>query len=80
MTLDYDGQYKMTEISRLNFTRENVDDTLLIPAIVQKLDRIKDIINNTITSIYRCISGDEELVGLTPFTRQACNTSVSILA
>lgn len=31
MTLGYDGQYKMTEISRFNFTRrENVDDILLI--------------------------------------------------
>lgn len=30
MNLEYNGQYQMLEISRLNFTRENVDDILLI--------------------------------------------------
>ncbi|KAG1136861.1 hypothetical protein G6F37_011675 [Rhizopus arrhizus] len=79
MNLEYNGQYQMIEISRFYFTRETVDDILLIPAIVTKLNQIKDIIETTITNIYRCISGDEELVDLTPYTRQACKTPVSIL-
>ncbi|KAI9339737.1 hypothetical protein BD770DRAFT_422365 [Pilaira anomala] len=72
------GLLRMIEISRFYFTRETVDDILLIPAIVTKLNQIKDIIETTITNIYRCISGDEALVDLTPYTLQACKTPVSI--
>lgn len=69
----------MIKISHFNLTRETVDDIFLIPAIITKLNQIKDIIGTTITKIYRCIGGNEELVDFTPYTRQACKTPVSIL-
>jgi hypothetical protein len=68
MNLEYDG----LEISRFNFTRDNVDDILLIPAIIE-------IIQVTINNLYSRINGNEELVDLTPYTRQACKAPVYIL-
>ncbi|KAG0738426.1 hypothetical protein G6F57_012260 [Rhizopus arrhizus] len=79
MDLEYDGQYRMIEMSRFNFTRDNVDDILLVPAIIEKLNQIKEIIQATINNLYSRINGDEELVDLTPYTRQACKAPVSIL-
>jgi hypothetical protein len=72
MNLEYDGQYRMIEISRFNFTRDNVDDILLIPAIIE-------IIQVTINNLYSRINGNEELVDLTPYTRQEYKAPVSIL-
>lgn len=69
----------MIEIARFNFTRDSTDDVLLILAIIEKLDQVKEIIQVTINKLYRCINGDEELVYLTPYIRQACKAPVSIL-
>ncbi|CEI97854.1 hypothetical protein RMCBS344292_11979 [Rhizopus microsporus] len=79
MTLKYEGLYQMIEISQFNFTRDNTDDTLLIPAIIEKLSQIKEIVLATISNLYQCINGNEELVDLTSYTRQACKTPVPIL-
>lgn len=78
MTLKYEGLYQMIEISQFNFARDNTDDILLIPAIIEKLSQIKEIILATISNLYQCINGDEELVDLTSYTRQACKTPVPI--
>ncbi|RCH85782.1 hypothetical protein CU097_008094 [Rhizopus azygosporus] len=79
MTLKYEGLYQMIEISQFNFTRDNTDDILLIPAIIRKLSQIKEIVLATISNLYQCIDGDEELVDLTSYTRQVCKTPVPIL-
>lgn len=78
MTLKYEGLYQMIEISQFNFTRDNTD-ILLIPAIIEKLSQIKEIVLATINNLYQCINGDEELVDLTSYSRQACKTPVPIV-
>lgn len=41
MDLAYNGQYRMVEMSQFFIVRDNVDDIMLIPTIIQKLDQIK---------------------------------------
>ncbi|KAI9487223.1 MAG: hypothetical protein EXX96DRAFT_475825, partial [Benjaminiella poitrasii] len=59
-----------------NFTRDNADNILLIPTIIEKLNQLKKIIQFTVNNLYRCISGDKELVDLISYTRQASKTLV----
>lgn len=80
MNLKYDGQYQMIEISRFNFPRNNVDDVLLLSAILPQLNQMKEIIENTITSIYNSTNNNsEQSTYLIPYTRQACKIPVPII-
>ncbi|KAG1469379.1 hypothetical protein G6F56_003288 [Rhizopus delemar] len=56
---------------QFNFTRDNTDNILLISAIIEKLSQKKEIVLATISNLYQCINGDEELVDLASYTRQA---------
>ncbi|CAO3612645.1 unnamed protein product [Mucor hiemalis] len=60
-----------------NFTRDNSDDILLVPAIIEKLSQIKEIILATISNLYQCNNGDEESVDLTPLYSSSVGSSSS---
>lgn len=50
MDLKYNGQYRMMKISEFNFIRKTPDDILLLPTIMEKLNQIKVILFNTIST------------------------------
>lgn len=50
MDLKYNGQYRMMKISEFNFIRKTSDDILLLPTIMEKLNQIKVILFNTIST------------------------------
>lgn len=50
MDLLYNGQYRMVELSRFFFTRDNVDDVMLVPTIMEKLCQLQ--VNSSYFNIY----------------------------
>jgi hypothetical protein len=50
MDLKYNGQYRMMKISEFNFIRKTPGVILLLPTIMEKLNQIKVIIFNTIST------------------------------
>lgn len=48
--LKYNDQYRMMRISEFNFIRKTPDDILLLPTIMEKLNQIKVILFNTIST------------------------------
>lgn len=39
--LVHNGQYRMVEVSQFFVVRDNIDDIMLIPATIQKIEQIK---------------------------------------
>lgn len=69
----------MIELSRFNFPRNNVDDVLLIPAILPRLTQMKEIIENTMNNLFESINDNQKNADLIPYTREACKTPMAIL-
>lgn len=63
---------EMTEISRFNFSGHYTDDILLMPAMIEKLNQLKEIIQITVNNLYNSLNGRENATDLTVYTRQAC--------
>ncbi|KAG1521320.1 hypothetical protein G6F47_003389 [Rhizopus delemar] len=76
MDIKYNGQYRMIEISRFHFARDISDDILLLPAIIEKLNQMKKIIERTVSNLYN--SENEEVVDLTAYTRKSCKSPLLI--
>ncbi|KAI9247755.1 hypothetical protein EDC94DRAFT_685041 [Helicostylum pulchrum] len=72
-------RYQMIELSRFNFPRNNVDDVLLIPAILPRLTQMKEIIENTMNNLFESINDNQKNADLIPYTREACKTPMAIL-
>ena len=41
MDLEFDGQYRMLDIGQVFLVRDNINDIMLVPAIMQKLAQVK---------------------------------------
>ncbi|GAA5805647.1 hypothetical protein HPULCUR_011170 [Helicostylum pulchrum] len=74
-----EARYQMIELSRFNFPRNNVDDVLLIPAILPRLTQMKEIIENTMNNLFESINDNQKNADLIPYTREACKTPMAIL-
>ncbi|KAG1466911.1 hypothetical protein G6F46_000479 [Rhizopus delemar] len=60
MDLKFNGQYRMVEISKFNFTCNSVGDIMLVPTIMEKLYQIQAIISETLQSLYNSFDDIEE--------------------
>ncbi|EIE91147.1 hypothetical protein RO3G_15858 [Rhizopus delemar RA 99-880] len=59
----------MVELSRFFLTRDNVDDVMLVPTIMEKLCQLQRIIQNTIDKLYQAIQEPSSQVGITSYMR-----------
>ncbi|KAG1046714.1 hypothetical protein G6F43_010812 [Rhizopus delemar] len=78
MDLLYNGQYRMVELSRFFLTRDNVDDVMLVPTIMEKLCQLQCIIQNTIDKLYQAIQEPSSQVDITPYMRSMCGSPVAV--
>ncbi|KAI8093959.1 hypothetical protein BDF21DRAFT_331253 [Thamnidium elegans] len=77
--LVYNGQYRLIEISTFFIVRDTVEDLMLIPGIIQKLDQARQIIHGTIEKVYKTIRKEN---GTTQdnnvFMRKVCQSPVTV--
>ncbi|KAG1459297.1 hypothetical protein G6F46_005517 [Rhizopus delemar] len=78
MDLAYNGQYRMVEMSQFFVVRDNVDDIMLIPTIIQKLDQIKQVIEDTNEKIFKTLKVKDCSIDLTSYMRKACGSPVVV--
>ncbi|GAA5800827.1 hypothetical protein HPULCUR_006266 [Helicostylum pulchrum] len=79
MDLQYNGQYRLIEISTFFLVRDTIDDIMLIPSIIQKLDQVRQIIQDTMEKIYKAIR--KELCSTrvnNTFMRKGCHSPVTV--
>ncbi|GAA5802401.1 hypothetical protein HPULCUR_007866 [Helicostylum pulchrum] len=79
MNLQYNGQYRLIEISTFFLVRDTIDDIMLIPSIVQKLDQVRQIVQDTMENVYEAIR--KELCSTrvnNTFMRKDCHSPVTV--
>ncbi|KAL0085068.1 hypothetical protein J3Q64DRAFT_1814507 [Phycomyces blakesleeanus] len=81
MDLKYNGQYRMMKISEFNFIRKAPDDILLLPTIMEKLNQIKIILFNristsTLKKLYEALRNKDDQEDLTSYIRTPCTSPV----
>ncbi|KAI8881192.1 hypothetical protein K501DRAFT_274877 [Backusella circina FSU 941] len=57
MDLEFDGQYRMLDIGQFFLVRDNINDIMLVPIIMQKLAQIKEITEKTTVKLLKAIKG-----------------------
>ncbi|KAF7720915.1 hypothetical protein EC973_005775 [Apophysomyces ossiformis] len=77
MDLVYNGQYRMIELSRFHFVRENVNDISLVPTILEKLHQLQVIVEQTMGNLYKSLE-EENCVDLTSYARIACESPLAM--
>ncbi|KAG1455552.1 hypothetical protein G6F56_007037 [Rhizopus delemar] len=76
MDLRFNGQYRMIQTSNFHVSVKSVDTLLGLPAILEKLDQVKKIIQNTMKKLYKSIENNEKKVTFSEYTRIACGLPV----
>ncbi|CEI93074.1 hypothetical protein RMCBS344292_07317 [Rhizopus microsporus] len=66
--------YKMDSF---RFINDNSDDILSLPAIIEKLNQVKAIIERTMDSLYRRVAEGKQGEGITMYIRKLCESPVA---
>ncbi|KAG0176082.1 hypothetical protein DFQ29_006602 [Apophysomyces sp. BC1021] len=79
MDLQYNAQYRMVELSKFHFIRENADDILLVPTILEKLKQLQMIVARTMEKLYKAIDPQQQEtpVDMTSNLRVPCGTPLA---
>ncbi|KAG1041172.1 hypothetical protein G6F43_012143 [Rhizopus delemar] len=79
MDLLYNGQYRLIEISNFFIVRDTVEDIMLIPGIIQKLDQARQMIQNTIEKVYKAIRKEvSSTQDNNTFMRKVCQSPITV--
>ncbi|KAL7314636.1 hypothetical protein PS15m_006182 [Mucor circinelloides] len=79
MDLRYNGQYRMIELNSFFIVRNNIDDIMLVPYIMEeKMYQLKAIIQGTLERLYKAIQGQENAEDRRIYRREACGNLVAV--
>ncbi|CEG72873.1 hypothetical protein RMATCC62417_08356 [Rhizopus microsporus] len=78
MDLRYNGQYRMIELNSLFVVRNNIDDSMLVPGIMEKIYQLQAIIQGTLERLYKAIQGQESAEDHRGCRRDACESPVAV--
>ncbi|EPB88138.1 hypothetical protein HMPREF1544_05082 [Mucor circinelloides 1006PhL] len=78
MDLQYNGQYRMIELNSFFIVRNNIDDIMLVPSIIEKMYQLKAIIQGTLERLYKAIQGQENAEDRRSYRREACGSPVAV--